>query len=186
MDGGLICNFPFWLFTGGHGGYFQPSADDNARPKVGFILDKELDAPPDWGCPEPKWHIPGSRDGLSPRNLEALAENPVFAALSSGGAFGEFIAIERALRVVDVSLASELTLTQPWRSSIKATYPYYEVHIPLKGYHGLDFSVNKDVKTWRGMVDRGYEATVATLLDVRLITDTAGKKNPYRLQGKTK
>lgn len=186
MDGGLICNFPFWLFTEGYEGYLRPSADDKARPKVGFILDKELDAPPDWGCPEPKWHIPGSREGLSPRNLEALAENPVFAALSPGGPFGEFVGIERALRVVDVTLASELTLTQPWRSSIKANYPYYEVHIPLKGYHGIDFSVNKDVKTWRGMVDRGYEATVAMLWDAGLIADTARKKNPYRLHGKTK
>jgi len=103
-----------------------------------------------------------------------------------GGPFGEFIGVERVLRVVDIALASELTLTEPWRSSIKATYPYYEVHIPLKGYHGLDFSVNKEVKTWSGMVDRGYEATVATLLDAGLITDTSRKKNPYRLPGKTK
>lgn len=186
MDGGIVSNFPFWLFTGGHGGYLQPSADDNARPKIGFILDQDLDAPSDWGCPEPKWHMPGSREGLSPQNLEVLAENPVFAFLTRGGHLGEFIGIERVLRVVEVWLASELTLTTTWRLSVKATYPYCEVHIPLKGYHGLDFSVNKDVKTWRGMVDRGYEATVATLLDAGLVTDTAGKKNPYRLQGKTK
>jgi len=186
MDGGIVSSFPFWLFTGGHEGYFQPNAEDNARPKIGFILDQDLDAPSDWGCPEPKWHMPGSREGLSPRNLEALAENPVFTFLSPGGPFGEFIGVERVLRVVDVALASELTLTTTWRSSIKATYPYYEVHIPLKGYHGLDFSVNKDLKTWRGMVDRGYEATVTTLVDAGLITDTTGKKNPYRLQGKTK
>lgn len=186
MDGGIICNFPFWLFTGGHEGYLQPSADDNARPKVGFILDKELDAPSDWGCHEPKWHMPGSKEGRVPNNVDALAENPEFAFLSPGGPFGEFIAIERALRIVDVFLASELTLTEPWRSSVKAAYPYHEVHIPLKGYHGLDFSVNKDVKTWRGMVDRGYEATVATLLDAGLIADTARKRNPYRLQGQPK
>jgi len=54
------------------------------------------------------------------------------------------------LRLVDVSLAAELTFTEPWRSGIKETYPYYEVYIPVKGYNGLDFSVNKDIKTWRG------------------------------------
>jgi hypothetical protein len=185
MDGGLICNFPFWLFTGGHEGYFVPGADDNARTKVGFILDKEIDAPSHWGCPEPEWHVPGSKEGRSPNNTEALAENPEFAFLSwgglfSGSPFGEFIGIERALRLVDVSLAAELTFTEPWRSGIKETYPYYEVYIPLKGYNGLDFSVNKDIKTWRGTVDRGYEATVAKLINAGLIPGSARKKNPYR------
>lgn len=186
MDGGVICNFPFWLFTGGHKGYFRPSAADNARPKIGFILDKDLDAPSNWGCPEPKWHLPGSQEGLSPHNVDALAENPELAFLSPERQFAEFVGIERALRVVDVFLASELTLTEQWRSSVKATHPYHETYIPLKGYHPLDFSVNKDVKTWRGMVDRGYEATVTTLLDAGLIADTARKKNPYRLQGRPK
>jgi len=185
MDGGLICNFPFWLFTGGHEGYLVPSADDNARTKVGFILDKEIDAPSHWGCPEPKWHVPGSEKGRSPNNTEALAENPEFAFLSwgglfSGSPFGEFIGIERALRLVDVSLAAELTFTKPWRSGIKETYPYHEVYIPLKGYNGLDFSVNKDIRTWRGMVGRGYEATVAKLINAGLIPGSARKKNPYR------
>lgn len=185
MDGGLICNFPFWLFTGGHGGYLVPSAADDARLKLGFILDKEVDAPPDWGCPEPKWHMPGSREGRTPNNIEALAENPEFAFFEWGGPFlgspfGEFIGIERALRLVDVSLAAELTFTEPWRSGIKVTYPYHEVFIPLKGYNGLDFSVNNDVKTWRGMVDRGYEATVAKLISAGLIQGSARKKNPYR------
>jgi hypothetical protein len=45
----------------------------------------------------------------------------------------------------------------------------------------LDFSMNKDMKTWRGIVDRGYEATVRTLVDAGLIAGTAKKKNPYRL-----
>jgi predicted acylesterase/phospholipase RssA len=186
MDGGVIFNFPFWLFTGGHDDYLKPSAADNARPKIGFILDKDVDASPDWGCPEPKWHKQGSKEGILPDNVKALTENPHFAFLSWGGLFSrspfsEFIGVERALRVVDVFLASELTLTEPWRSSVKATYPYHEVYIPLKGYHWLDFTVNKDMKTWRGMVDRGYEATVRTLVDAGLIAGTARKKNPYRL-----
>ena len=182
MDGGLVCNFPFWLFTGGHEGYFQPSPSDNARPKLGFILNREWDAPSHWDCPEPKWHMPGSKKGRLPYNVEAIAENPEFNALSSvKGSSGENAAIERVLGVIDVFLDRELTLTEPWRSNVKATYPYNEVHIPLKGYHAYDFSVNEDVKTWRGMVDRGYEATVRTLLDAGLIADTDRKKNPYRL-----
>jgi len=91
MDGGIVSNFPFWLFTGGHEGYFQPDADDNARPKIGFILDQDLDAPSDWGCPGPKWHMPGSTEGLSPNHLEALAENPEFTFLKWRGRIGELL-----------------------------------------------------------------------------------------------
>jgi len=45
----------------------------------------------------------------------------------------------------------------------------------------FDFSVNKDVKTWRGMVDRGYKATIASLIDAGLIAGEARIKNPYRI-----
>jgi hypothetical protein len=181
MDGGIVSNFPFWLFTGGHEGYFQPSADDNARTKIGFILDQDLDAPSDWGCPEPKWHKPGSTEGLSPNHLEALAENPEFSFLKWRGRIGEFRGIERVLKVVEVWLSAEMMLTNTWRSSIKSTYPYFEVQIPLMGYHMFDFNVNKDMKTWRGMVDRGYQATSAALIDAGLITGKERKKNPYRI-----
>ena len=78
-------------------------------------------------------------------------------------------------------VGSEMMLTNTWRSSVKATYPYYEVKIPLMGYHMFDFSVNKDVKTWRGIVDRGYKATVAALIDAGLIAGKYRKKNPYRI-----
>ena len=74
-----------------------------------------------------------------------------------------------------------MMLTNTWRSSIKATYPYYEAQIPLMGYHMFDFSVNKDVNTLRGMVDRGYNATVTSLIDAGLIASEARKKNPYRI-----
>jgi len=181
MDGGIVSNFPFWLFTGGHEGYFQPSADDHARPKIGFILNQNLDAPSHWGCPEPKWHLPGSTQGLSPIHLDALAENPEFAFLKWRGRIGEFRGIEHVLKVVEVWLGSEMMLTNTWRSSVKATYPYYEAQIPLMGYHMFDFSVNKDVNTWRGMVDRGYNATVTSLIDAGLVVGEAIKKNPYRI-----
>jgi len=83
--------------------------------------------------------------------------------------------------VVEVWLSAEMMLTNAWRSSIKATYPYYEVQIPLMGYHMFDFSVNKNVNTWRGMVDRGYNATVTSLIDAGLITGKYEKINPYRI-----
>ena len=85
------------------------------------------------------------------------------------------------LKVVEVWLSAEMMLTNTWRASIKATYPYYEVQIPLMGYHMFDFNANKDMKTWRGMVDRGYKATSATLIDAGLISVKARKKNPYRI-----
>ncbi len=46
-----------------------------------------------------------------------------------------------------IVVGSEMMLTNTWRSSVKATYAYHEVQIPLMGYHMFDFSVNKDVKT---------------------------------------
>ena len=180
MDGGVASNFPFWLFTGAHEGYLRPSPEDEARPKLGLILDKDLDAPLPWGCPEPKWHVAGSRRGQSPYNVDALAQNPEFAFLARGSPFGEFTAIERVLRVVDVSIASELTMTAPWRSSVANTYPYHEASIPLKGYSALDFSVSNDLNAWRGMVDRGYEATTRTLVSAGLVATRARRENPYR------
>jgi hypothetical protein len=183
MDGGVVCNYPFWLFAGEHGGYFPAGADHDARPKLGFILDKDLDAPPEWGCPAPKWHVPGTGEGLSPHNVDGLAENPEFSFLSHGGPFGEFDILERALRVVEVFLGSELTLTEQWRSTVQATHPYHEVYVPLKGYHPLDFGVNRDAGTWRGMVDRGYEAATRMLLDSGLVAHP--KSNPYRPKSET-
>jgi predicted acylesterase/phospholipase RssA len=180
MDGAVLCNFPFWLFAGGHDGFLEPSKGDEERPKVGFILDKDLDAPSEWRCPQPKWHVPGSEEGQLPSSAAALAENPHFDFLLKKPTSGEFIAVERALRVVDVALGSELMLTEPWRASVKASYPYFEAHIPLKGYHGLDFSVTREIETWRGMVYRGYEATTRIMLAAGLIADAARKKNPYR------
>ncbi|RLC97054.1 MAG: hypothetical protein DRI40_01425 [Chloroflexi bacterium] len=182
MDGGLVCKYPFWLFTGGHGSFLQPGSSDNERPKIGFILDKDVDAPSDWGCPRAKWRVADSDEGQMPGSAAALAQNPQFDFLLRRTSSGEFVAIERALRVVDVALASELMLTEPWRSAVKDSYAYHEVPIPLKGYHGLDFSVTRDVKSWQGMVDRGYEATVRTLLEAGLIADGDRRRNPYRQQ----
>jgi hypothetical protein len=180
MDGGIICNYPFWLFTGGHEGYLRPKAVDHARPKLGLIVDPDLDAPAEWGCPAPKWYRPGSTDGMPPRDIDALAQNPEFEFLSSMAPLGEFAGIERALRVVDVIVTSELTLTERWRSAVRGTYPYDEVPIPLRGFHWLDFTVNADTSTWRSMIDRGYEATKRVLIESGLIEGSDGQDNPYR------
>ncbi len=180
MDGGIICNYPFWLFTGGHEGYLHPKAVDHARPKLGLIVDPDLDAPPEWECPAPKWHRPGSTEGIPPHGTDALAQNPEFEFLSPEGPLGEFVGIERALRVVDIIVTSETTLTEQWRSAVRATYPYYEAFIPLRGFHWLDFTANADATTWRSMVDRGYEATKRVLIEAGLIPGSAERDNPYR------
>ncbi len=180
VDGGVIANYPFWVFTGGHDGYFRPDKSDEARPKLGFILDPNYDAPTEWDCPAPKWHEADSRMGMLPRNSEALAQNQEFAFLSPEGPLGEFAGVELAFRVVDVIITAELSLTEQWREMIRKTYPYHEACIPLKGFHWLDFTANSEEISWRGMVDRGYEAASRLLVDAGLVPARSAKANPYR------
>ena len=62
---------------------------------------------------------------------------------------------------------------------------YYDVVIPLLGYHWLDFGVNEDEDDLLAMCDRAWHATLSILGTARgnqpaLVRDAATQASPYK------
>ena len=179
MDGGMISNYPFWIFADEGHDFIESTTGEREAPKMGFILDETIDAPAQWGCPAPKFLDSQGRARI-PSALEALAENE---ALDLGGgpdlsALAQLPGVERLIRVGGIFMDSEMVLNRAWRDAARATWPYHEAVIPLMGYHGLDFTNAR--QTWLGMVDRGWQSGLQILREAGLVQPGQEKPNPYR------
>jgi|GEM_PF-1026967 len=206
VDGGLASNFPAWLFTAAGDSYWPPDSIDPSRPKIGFSLDESLAPPAAWGAGPGKFALtrplgspPGSplrvdgwpvvRSILVAKLKEAGIAVPDEAAISAEldaltylrvtfgalGAKGPFEALgddkEQIMRdIIIPQLMTGLT--------------FYDVVIPLLGYHGFDFSVNSDRDDLDGIAERGFLATRAvlgtgTLAQPAFLPTVAAMDNPY-------
>jgi predicted acylesterase/phospholipase RssA len=173
VDGGLCSNFPLWLFTVGGQDYVIQLGNDEVRPKIGFVLQEGLDAKSAWNVQPSKF----PPTGRHPKVDDMLVVRPILLeklkALklqSSAETFPE-LSVEQDL--ANLKLIKEISgvmgidkedSTRPIiTKALMVNSTYFEVDVPLLGYHWLDFYVNEDEDDILAMWDRGWHATVDVL-----------------------
>ncbi len=60
VDGGLCSNFPVWLFSSTADRYWPAASRDSARPKIGFGLDQNENAPSQWNVQPARFKTTGT------------------------------------------------------------------------------------------------------------------------------
>jgi predicted acylesterase/phospholipase RssA len=179
MDGGILSNYPFWLFTGEGDGYVTETAEDMARTKLGFLLDDSSNTPRGWDAPAPKWTTRGGA-GREPDIWDALEPTLGPEITNAGqGANTELIILGRMLRMYRTMDQKESLLSQPLRRKAQETLPFHEINIPVKGFSWLDFSVNEDAGTFSSMAFRGWESVVRTDYFRSTLNGSAPEPNPF-------
>ncbi|MBI1924816.1 patatin-like phospholipase family protein [Candidatus Poribacteria bacterium] len=167
VDGGVIENYPVWLYliTGTDNPYVSNTDVDMQRVKIAFSVDSEEPLPD--GSPCPIRH-------------HATSDNPI---LSLADAWAPNLIekkfAERLLNVVETAMAGSAmgdALIKSYQRDLKL----YEVRIPLEGYDWLDFDIEAPV--FNGMCCRGWEAAKQVIENKRLRpegTIMPVQRNPY-------
>jgi predicted acylesterase/phospholipase RssA len=180
MDGGLCSNYPFWLFSATEGQGLMPPADpatDAQRHKIGFILEDHIAAT--WNAEPPVFTDSRGR-AAEPGPLDALARNAGLDLRQAGDGHFEAEFIDRILRVNDVMDKKEEFLRQRTAQTLMGASPYHEAHIPVKGFHWLDFTMNSNEDIFSSIADRGWQATIDMLKTAGLIPAASNPTSPYR------
>jgi predicted acylesterase/phospholipase RssA len=173
VDGGLCANFPLWLFTAGGQDYVTQCGNDEIRPKIGFVLQEGLDAKPIWNVQPSKFTPTGSPPRVDdmPVIRPILVEKLRALGLqSSDGTFSEPSVLQDLANLKLIKEISgvvgidkeESTRTFITKAMMKDS-AYFDIVIPLLGYHWLDFYVNQNEDDILAMWDRGWHATVDVL-----------------------
>lgn len=174
VDGGLISNFPAWLFTDGGKNYWEASDVDNSRPKIGFQLDDTLTG--NGGGRENDQLTKEITNFLTQKVKDDLG----IAIIGTPSAIEKHIIdealyaakiwvpdIRKLINIVGTMItpvsSPEESLRPHLLKSLMAGMNYYDVVIPLKGYHWLDFSINKNEKELKFMWERAKKATLDKL-----------------------
>lgn len=173
VDGGLCSNFPLWLFSAGGQNKVAQVGNDDARAKVGFVLKENLAAKSAWNVKPPKFTPTGQPPKvddmtvLKPVLIEKLRE----LDLSPPG--GQFPEGSTENQLVDIALLKEISgcmgidkedsTREVITKGLMSGFTYFDVALPLLGYHWLDFYVNEDEDDVVAMWDRGWHAAVDAL-----------------------
>lgn len=194
VDGGLCSNFPAWLYTDAGEAYWPPALRDSARPKVGFVLGENLAARPEWNVEPPRFAVTGNPPRvddelvLKPLLAEKIKELGLFApgewSTSKLEEFFDDYAVLREMAGVN-GLDKENLTRSLIIAGLMSGRNYYDVVIPLQGYHWLDFSVNNDEDDMWAMWDRAWHATYHALGSSQenrpaLLRATMMQNSPYK------
>jgi hypothetical protein len=123
-------------------------------------------------------------NAAEPSPLDALARNAGLDIRNAGDGHFDAEFIDRIFRVLDVMALKEEFLRDLTAQTLMGDSPYHEVHIPVKGFHWLDFTMNSDEDIFASIADRGWQATIDTLRAAHLFTmlETPARpaRSPYR------
>jgi|HigsolmetaAR202D_1030399.scaffolds.fasta_scaffold08357_1 predicted acylesterase/phospholipase RssA len=158
MDGGLVSNYPYWIFSGAGKRYVSFSQQDQSRPKLGFLLDQDADAPSSWNVRPAKWLQNGRP--FNPGVKKALFET---FSLNISPSEVSFDILDRMMRVIETIDRKEEHIRKATAHVVTGNLLYYEAVIPLKGFHWLDFKVNNVKDHFLAMTERGEHATMEML-----------------------
>ena len=186
VDGGLLSNFPIWLFSAAGAPHWPAASRSNNRLTIGFSLD-------DNGKPdEPSWQpmapgkfqlgADGSIDTLEvlrpilEDKLTELGYPQAMVAIDLAAALGVETGDPRTEQEPELALLVELVGVvsngvMNTEQSTRAIYTealmsgraYVDVAIPLSGFHWLDFYVNTEAGSLRRMWDRSWHAAIDQL-----------------------
>lgn len=191
VDGGVASNFPIWLYTPSGDQYWPPASVDHSRPKIGFSLDEEKTAPSSWAAAPAKF-------GNKVETIEIIVAI-LIAQLKELGLFvpspnysdNELKSDLIDLKFLDVLLGylgidKELAVRQELIQGLMSGMSYFDVVIPVSGFHWLDFDINSDRSDMAAIAERGFMATLDALssapttgLPLPLINNRARFNNPF-------
>jgi predicted acylesterase/phospholipase RssA len=156
VDGGLCSNFPVWLFSSTADRYWPAPSRDHTRPKIGFGLDQNGNAPSQWNVQPARFKVTGTPGRIDDWEVAKPILIEVLRDLHRN-AFANQIAESERNRIFD-DVANRLEKVVVFREAqqmagveeesvtrntitkaIMSGYSYYDVEIPLLGYHWLDF-----------------------------------------------
>jgi len=178
VDGGLCSNFPVWAFAPSSAGYWPPASVDNARPVIGLSLDETLPEKSSWNVDKPRFVVPAGQtrvpdtDVIVPMLADKIEEwipiNLQVPASDVGPILDE-VSARLGTSTWQVELAGSIGMNS--ESSTRAVIvsalmqgrAYFDVPIPLRGYHWLDFRVNEDMGALLAMWDRSWHAALDSL-----------------------
>jgi len=166
VDGGLASNFPIWLFTAVGDEYWPPASIDPSRPTIGLSLDETKAAPLNWNASSGKFAI---RNHPSPPHVDFwTVVRPVLVAKlkEAGLAVPNEASISAELddltylKVIFGAFGAdkEQIMRKEIVTQLMSGKEFYDVVIPVLGFHGFDFSVNSDRDDIDAIAERGFLA----------------------------
>jgi len=175
VDGGLISNFPAWLFTEGGTKYWAEDEIDHGRPKIGFQLDDTLKG--NGGGRTPAQLDKAIYDFFSKKIKDELAitipsgsPDPITKRLIDEAQYFSTYWAPDLKKLLNTAGTTIIPVSQPEEAvrqrmleGLMAGMTYYDVLIPLLGFHWLDFSINKNEKELKAMWGRAERATLDAL-----------------------
>lgn len=193
VDGGVISNFPVWLFTESADVHWPAGTVDHERLKIGFLLN-DASRPPDEALTATRFRVRNglvdARSVLRPRLRDlmrqvgapdVIADAEIDRLLPpppdppdrdkpppSMDLIGEVVGVLTTGMAVDPIMQDVLT------SGLMSGLPYAEISIPLLGFHWLDFEVNEDGPLVNAMWHRAWYAAHTVLVGL----EAAGKLPP--------
>lgn len=194
IDGGVSSNFPVWLYTRAADVYWPPNSIDPNRPKVGLSLDQTKAAPRAWNASPAKFTV----SGIPPRvNLLDVVVAMLVASLKESGVFvpspgfgeSDLEDFLRSWKLLDVligwlSVDKETSSRKAIVDGLMGGMRYFDIEIPLLGFHGFDFSINGDRDDMHAIAERGFMAardalSAAPTTGAPLLVNPGNFRNPY-------
>lgn len=194
VDGGLCSNFPLWLFSDSGRGLMPAVGGDDARVKIGFQLDDSRAADVRWKT-APAKYLPQADDMTvlkemlqqklrPPAGLNQIQLNEFKQLLSRQ--VDETVLFREIMGMY--AFNGEVASRPEIIRGLMSGRTYFDVRVPLRGYHWLDFDINRDEGHTLAMWDRGWHAAIESLSRAplfgpavtRLTTSGNSIESPYR------
>jgi len=177
VDGGLCSNYPYWIYSELDSKYFSSSDIDINRVKIGFKLDDNAIAKRRWNLSLPKY-TKNNSTARKPLGVEVLSDylayNRFNYKISNNSELG--IHLKLLSNVFEVS--SKDHLHDFISKKLMGDRIFYEVTIPLKGYHWLDFLISENQQHFSSITQRGWYSTIDILEKNNLIESSSNRVCP--------
>jgi predicted acylesterase/phospholipase RssA len=192
VDGGVYSNFPAWMLSNSADYLWPEGTADPIRPKIGFALEDGHKTPSEWQLSPPKFQARGNPPAVELHDVLVATLQAAIDAHQVG--FPDFdvpdLLDTAPMKLFEIAFgmsAARNSNQEVTRQTIaRAVFPegsYYDVPIPLLGFHWLDFALNLQKRDLDSIRQRGWRAALESLTSKNGDTQPllVGKQgqNPY-------
>jgi predicted acylesterase/phospholipase RssA len=192
VDGGVYSNFPAWMLSDSADHLWPDGTADPTRVKIGFALEDNVASPSEWSLFPPKFQARGNPPHVELHdvilaNLQAAigAHQDGFPNVDASDLL-EMTPIKLFELMFGASAAQKSSQEVTRDVLARAVFPeapYYDIPIPLQGFHWLDFSVNLKKRDLDSIRQRGWRAALESLTstsgDLPPLLSRGQRQNPY-------